>query len=120
VHGYSVYGDYRQPNPPARIMDAVASGQIDVAVVWGPLAGYFASRQKVPLALTPVSPQIDLPFLPFVFDISRGVRRGDDRLRADLDRVLRRKRAAIDSLLAAYHVPRVDRPAAPAPAAGGG
>ncbi|MDQ3995815.1 MAG: substrate-binding domain-containing protein [Gemmatimonadota bacterium] len=110
VRGYTVYGDYRRPNPPARIVEAVAAGEIDVAVVWGPLAGFFAPRQTVPLEMIPVSPQIDLPFLPFVFDISIGVRRGNDTLRAELERALRRRRAAVDSILADYHVPRVDRP----------
>ena len=47
--GYTVYGDYRASNPPARIVDAVAAGAVDVAAVWGPLAGYFAPRENVPL-----------------------------------------------------------------------
>ncbi|MFL5478628.1 MAG: quinoprotein dehydrogenase-associated putative ABC transporter substrate-binding protein, partial [Gemmatimonadaceae bacterium] len=47
VRGYSVYGDYRQPNPPARLIDAVARGDVDVGVAWGPLAGYFAKRESV-------------------------------------------------------------------------
>jgi mxaJ protein len=111
VRGYSVYGDYRRPNPPARIVEAVANGAVDVAIVWGPLAGYFASRQKVPLDIRPVSPQIDLPYLPFVFDISVGVRRGNDSLRTEVEQVLRRKRPAVDSILERFHVPRVDRPA---------
>ena len=38
-------------NPPADIVDAVADGEIDVALVWGPLAGYFAPRQNQPLAI---------------------------------------------------------------------
>lgn len=104
--GYSVYGDYSQPNPPARIMDAVARGDVDLAVVWGPLAGYFASRQPVPLVLTPVSPQIDLPFMPFVFDIAMGVRRADTTLRVRLDSVIARRRSSIDSILDAFDVPR--------------
>ncbi|HJP84786.1 MAG TPA: substrate-binding domain-containing protein [Gemmatimonadaceae bacterium] len=108
VRGYSVYGDYRQPNPPARIVDAVANGEIDVAVVWGPLAGYFARREPVALDLTPVSPQIDLPFLPFVFDISMGVRRGNDTLRERLNAVIERRRVDIDRILDQYGVPRVD------------
>ncbi len=37
VEGFMLYGDYRQPNPPSRIVDAVADGSIDVALVWGPL-----------------------------------------------------------------------------------
>jgi mxaJ protein len=107
VVGYSVYGDYSQPNPPARIVEAVAKGEIDIAVVWGPLAGYFAPRQKAALELTPVSPQIDMPFLPFVFDISMGVRREDAKLAAELDGILERRRPEIESLLDRYGVPRV-------------
>ena len=107
VVGYTVYGDYSQPNPPARIVEAVARGEIDLAVVWGPLAGYFAPRQRVPLTIVPVSPQIDMPFLPFVFDISMGVRRDDVKLQAELDRILERRRPEIDALLGRYGVPRV-------------
>jgi len=108
VKGYSVYGDYRLPNPPARIIDAVANGDIDVAVAWGPLAGYFAQRAPVPLDVRPVSPQIDLPFLPFVYDISMGVRRGNDALRERLNTIIANHRADIDRILAQYGVPRVD------------
>jgi mxaJ protein len=115
IVGYSVIGDYSQPNPPARIVEAVARGDIDVALVWGPLAGYFGTRQPVPLDLTPVSPQFDTPSLPFVFDISMAVRRGDTAGRQALDRFIVRHRAGIDRLLQAYGVPRVDR----APHAGG-
>jgi mxaJ protein len=107
VRGYSVYGDYLQPNPPARIVSAVAAGEVDLAVVWGPLAGYFARRAPVPLALTPVSPQIDLPFLPFVFDVSVGVRREDTALRDEIDAILERRKPEIDAILDRYGVPRV-------------
>jgi mxaJ protein len=108
VRGYTVFGNYREPNPPARIVDAVARGDVDVAVVWGPLAGYFAAREPVPLALVPVTPQIDLPFLPFVFDVSMGVRRGDTALRDELDAVIRRRRGEIDGILRRFGVPRVE------------
>jgi mxaJ protein len=107
VVGYSVMGDYSQPNPPARIVEAVARGEIDAAVVWGPLAGYFASRQAEPLDLTPVSPTAD-PSLPFTFDISMAVRRTDDRRRATLDAFIVRRRGAIEQLLREYGVPRAD------------
>lgn len=109
VVGYTVYGDYSKPNPPARILDAVARGEIDVAIVWGPLAGYFVPRQQVPMAIVPVSPEIDLPFLPFVFDISMGVRRDDQRLRDELDEVLVRRSADIEGLLDEFGVPRPTR-----------
>jgi mxaJ protein len=109
LRGYTVYGDYRRPSPPSRVIEAVARGEVDVAVAWGPLAGWFASRQRVPLRVEPVSPQIDLPFMPFVFDIAMGVRRTDTALRDSLDAIIVRRRRSIDSLLAAYHVPRADR-----------
>lgn len=107
LKGYLVYGDYSQPNPPARIIDGVTKGEVDVAIVWGPLAGYFAARQSVPLAITPVSPQIDLPFMPQVFDVSMGVRRQDKAFRDTLDAILAREKNAIDSILDSYNVPRV-------------
>jgi mxaJ protein len=112
LRGYTVYGDYSQDSPPARIVDAVARGDVDLAVVWGPLAGYFARRSPVPLAMTPVSPQIDLPYLPFAFDISMGTRRGDARLHEELERFIRRRGPEIGRLLTEYGVPRADAGAA--------
>jgi quinoprotein dehydrogenase-associated probable ABC transporter substrate-binding protein len=108
VHGFTLYGDYTQPNPPARIVDAVAKGDVDVAIVWGPLAGYFARHSRVPLEVRPVSPQIDQPFVPFVFDIAMGVRRGDQQFRDQLERVVEKRRDDIDRILESYGVPRVD------------
>ena len=108
LKGYSIYGDYRQPHPPSRIVDAVANGEVDVAIVWGPLAGYFGARERVPLDLAPVSPQVDLPFLPEVFDVSMGVRRQDKALKERLDSIIEKNRKAIDAILDSYHGPRLD------------
>jgi mxaJ protein len=108
VSGYPVYGDYSKPHPTSGILDAVARGEIDVAAVWGPIAGHYLRHSRVPLVATPVAPQIDLPYLPFVFDISMAVRRGDDALRDHLDKILQRRAADISAILAAYGVPRVD------------
>jgi quinoprotein dehydrogenase-associated probable ABC transporter substrate-binding protein len=107
VTGYTVYGDYRSQAPIRDIVDAVAHGKVDVAVVWGPQAGYFARQEPVALDIVPVSPQIDLPFLPFVFDISMGVRRGDTALREQLDREIERRHDDIERILDRYGVPRV-------------
>ena len=113
VKGYTVYGDYATDSPPARIIDAVARGDVDVAVAWGPMAGYWARRSPVPLTLVPVEPQIDLPFLPFVFDIAMGVRRGDTTFRASLDTVLTRRRPDIQRILDSYGVPQLRTNAIP-------
>jgi mxaJ protein len=107
VAGYTVYGDYTQDNPPARIVEAVANGEVDVAVVWGPLAGYFAARQGVPLEVVPVSPQVDEPGMRFAFDICIGVRRGEKELKEKLNAALARRRGEIQKILDDYGVPRV-------------
>jgi mxaJ protein len=109
VVGYSIYGNYTEPNPPARLIEAVARREIDVAIAWGPLAGYTARQQALALTLVPVSPEIDLPFLPFVFDISMGVRRDDIALQEQLDEILVKKGAEIDAILERYGVPFVRR-----------
>jgi mxaJ protein len=108
VRGYSLYGDYREPNPPARIVDAVASREIDVAVVWGPLAGFFATREPQPLRIRAVLPQRDDPELPMAFDISMAVRTDDKELWSAVDGALRRRRADVDAVLAAYGLPRAE------------
>lgn len=112
VRGYMLYGDYAKPNPPAEVVDAVGRGDVDVAVVWGPLAGYFAKRAEHPLSITPVRPWLDGPQWPMVFDISMGVRKDDLELRDRLDEVLVRRRADVQALLAEYGVPTVAEPGA--------
>jgi mxaJ protein len=108
IRGFTVYGDYARPNPPARIIDAVVKGEVDVAIVWGPLAGYFAKKVKVPMVIVPVTPQIDQPFMPFVFDIAMGVRRDDQQFRDQLEQIIVKHKKEIDQILADYGVPRVD------------
>jgi quinoprotein dehydrogenase-associated probable ABC transporter substrate-binding protein len=107
VKGFRVAGDYGQPNPPARIIDAVGHGDIDIAVAWGPMAGYFARRQPVALTVVPVPAQAQPLSLPVAFDISMGVRRGEEELRRELEELLIRKKGAIDGILDSYGVPRL-------------
>jgi quinoprotein dehydrogenase-associated probable ABC transporter substrate-binding protein len=109
VVGYTLYGDYRDSNPPARIVEAVVKGDVDVAVVWGPLAGYFAKQASIPLEVVPVSPAAD-PNLPFTFSIAMGVRKGDKPLHDEIDAILQRKHKEIDAILDEYGVPRVSDP----------
>jgi mxaJ protein len=105
--GIPIYGDYSRPDPAADLLRAVQHGDIDVAIAWGPLAGYFAKTDGASLDLRPVTPQVDIPFLPFAFDISAGVRRGDTLTHAMLEREFIRRRPEIESLLREYRVPLV-------------
>jgi len=107
VRGYMLYGDYSKPNPPAEIVRAVERGDVDVALVWGPLAGYFAAQSPVPLRLEPVTPWMADMQWPMQFDISVGVQNGNDKLLKEIDQILDRRSADIRKLLAAYHVPVV-------------
>jgi mxaJ protein len=107
VRGYMLYGDYRRPNPPAAVVEAVEHGDVDVALVWGPLAGYFAAQSPVPLRLEPVTPWFADQQWPMQFDVSVGVQKNDQKLLNAIDRVLVRRKGDIDRLLAAYHVPLV-------------
>jgi quinoprotein dehydrogenase-associated probable ABC transporter substrate-binding protein len=107
IRGYSIFGDYATPNPPERLIAAVASGDIDVAIAWGPLAGYFARRESRPLAVTPLPSERDGSPLRFTFDISVGVRRGDRDLGDRIDHVLQDQRDAVRRLLREFGVPLV-------------
>jgi quinoprotein dehydrogenase-associated probable ABC transporter substrate-binding protein len=105
VRGFTVYGDYRERDPPSRIVAAVAVGEIDVAIVWGPLAGFFAAKQKEPLEIVPLAPFDEVSGQRFAFAIAMGVRRSSPELRNELNGVLARLQPEIDALLASYHVP---------------
>ena len=108
--GYMLYGDYSKPNPPAAIVEAVERGDVDVALVWGPLAGYFAAKSPVPLRLEPVTPWMADMQWPMQFDISVGVQKNDQKLLKRIDQLLERRSRDIRNLLAAYHVPVVAAP----------
>ncbi|MCS6924610.1 MAG: substrate-binding domain-containing protein [Candidatus Binatia bacterium] len=109
VVGYSIFGDYAEDSPPSRIVTAVAAGEVDMAIVWGPIAGYFAQKQPVPLTLVPVPENAASPSLPFVYSISLGIRRKETGFKATLDEVLARKSAEIRQILEEYGVPLVQQ-----------
>ena len=85
------------------LIEAVARGEIDAAIAWGPIAGYFAQHANAPLTVVPV--QSDEPGMTFAIGI--GVRKGDRAFAQTLERVLASERPAIDKILDAYAVPRV-------------
>ncbi len=105
VVGYSVLGDYSTDSPPSRIVSAVAEGEVDVAIAWGAMAGYFAARQAPPLRVTPV-PQTGSR-LPMAFDVSIGVRKADAARAEQLNAILDRRAADVARILDDYRVVRV-------------
>jgi mxaJ protein len=105
IVGYTIYGDYSKPNPPARLLDEVARGDVDVAVAWGPLAGYFARRASAPLDVTPIASGHEPNAAPMSFEIAMGVRKDEPELKSALDRVIENRRGEIRALLERYGVP---------------
>jgi mxaJ protein len=109
VHGPNVVGFsgfYDEEHQPGEIIDSLAKGHIDVALVWGPLAGYFAMKSGVPMTLTAL-PDSDSPDLPFAYGVAIGTRRSDRELRTLIDEILVRKKPEIDKILMEYNVPTV-------------
>lgn len=109
VRGYLVQNDYSAEAPLAPIIDAITKGDIDVAIAWGPTAGYFAARQPLPLKVTPILIDPSALDLALTYDISMGVRKDDLALLDELNRAIADRKTQIDAVLAEYSVPNVAR-----------
>jgi quinoprotein dehydrogenase-associated probable ABC transporter substrate-binding protein len=105
VTGFPVLGE---GTAAARMLRALAQGQLDAVLVWGPQAGWLASHAAIPLAMKIAQAPPGLA-APFEFSIAMGVRRGDGSLRDALDAAIERRRPQIDEILREYSVPRTDR-----------
>ncbi len=114
IVGYSLWGSPEQAkrksqpiNPQAKIIDDVANGNIDMAIVWGPIAGYYARKygDGLVLELTPHDPK--LTDMPFDFQISMGVRKDDQKLAAQLEKILEHQQHNINAILKAYKIPLI-------------
>jgi mxaJ protein len=105
IRGYMLYGNYVEPNPPAKIIQGVARGDIDVAIAWGPMAGYFAKISPVKLRVEPVSPTGDSDEWPMRYAIAMGVRKGQTTFKTKIDQILQKEQPAIARILSDYGVP---------------
>jgi mxaJ protein len=101
--GYNTF--YSDMTRPEDIIKGVANKDIDVAIAWGPLAGYFAKQSAVPMVLTPLPARDSLSGQPFQYSIGIAVRRRDKEFRDSLQAVLERRRPEIDAILKQYNVP---------------
>lgn len=91
-------------DPRARVVEAVANGEADLGLVWGPIAGYYGARQEVPMVVKAVQPLIEPPFSSQVFAMTVGVRRGDDALRDEIGIAIARRWDDIQAVLADFNV----------------
>jgi mxaJ protein len=86
------------------IVSAVRQGKVDAAIVWGPMAGYYAKRGSS-LRLSPVTPAVDPPALPFTFAMAIGVRRNEPALLQQINQAISRQSARVHQILEAYNIP---------------
>lgn len=98
------------PNPeqyPGEIIEKdLAEGKIDAAIVWGPIAGYFAKRvRNVSLVLVPLKSE---PGIKFDFEIAMGVRYGEREWKDTIERLITENRTTIAQILREYNVPLVN------------
>lgn len=84
----------------------LAQGQIDVAIVWGPMAAYFVKRTPMPpLRLIPMRSE---PGVILEFDMAVGVRHGEAAWKKQVESVLQNQRSQIQALLVAFDVPLLE------------
>ena len=103
VVGYNPLYDYQQDRP-GKIIEDLIAGEIDVAMVWGPVAGYYAKKLNAShLDIVPL--QDGGLATPFSFDFSMGVREGNKALKAQLEEALGKRQAEIRKVLEDYGVP---------------
>ena len=105
VSTYSLFFDPRgDRDRPRKLLDDLVAGTLDVAVAWGPLAGYAARTLNLPLELVPL---VDEPGVPLSFDISMGVAKDNEALKGRLEAAIDRRRTEILAILEEYGVPLV-------------
>ena len=106
VVGYQLMFDsnYHAEDYPGKLIEDLIAGNIDVALAWGPIAGYFAKKKGAPIEIVLLEGQPDAG-TRFAFDISMGVRKGDKELKAKLEESIARKRDEITHILEDFGVP---------------
>ena len=98
VSTYSLFFDPRgDRDRPRKLLDDLVAGTVDVAVAWGPLAGYAATTSEIPLEVVALE---DEPGVPLSFDISMGVAKGNDALKNRLEAAIDRRQSEILAILA--------------------
>lgn len=115
---YKILNADPQQYPGEIIEKDLAAGKIDAAIVWGPIAGFFAKRVKTPqLAVVPMKSE---PGVQLDYEIAMGVRYGEREWKQQVEGLIESQRPQIEAILREYGVPLVDAsyamPGASAPA----
>jgi quinoprotein dehydrogenase-associated probable ABC transporter substrate-binding protein len=103
---YPLMIDTRFDSSAAAMIDDLNSGRIDAAILWGPLAGFYARKTNPPLHVTPLVKETTGPRL--VYRIGMGVRAADQNWKRLLNRLIQENQPAINKILLDYGVPLLD------------
>lgn len=103
VHPYNRTVDTRLYSPATRAVEDVANGEIDIAIIWGPIAGYTAKKQAVPLSVIPLPAKVDS--IPLAFNVSMGIRRRENNWKHQLNEELKNLAPEIEKILLEYEIP---------------
>jgi mxaJ protein len=110
IVGYMIFQD-AQTKGRSRLIDDVAERKVDIAAVWGPLAGYYAQHADAALAVTPITDTNGFGPLVFQYAMAMGVRKGDEARKAQLNAVIAHRISEIRNLLRRYGIPLMETPA---------
>jgi quinoprotein dehydrogenase-associated probable ABC transporter substrate-binding protein len=105
IHYLSHNGDLDPASQPSYQLQQVLDGTLDVAAVWGPMAGYYKVVKQAPLTLRPANMMDDT--VPMEFDMALAVRRGDRELKQRLEQVMHEQKDALRAVLDDFGVPLV-------------
>ncbi|MBU2961074.1 substrate-binding domain-containing protein [Citreicella sp. C3M06] len=102
---YQLVVDRRHDSPSGQMLDDLAAGRIDAAVMWGPIAGPLVKRRGMDVAVIPLLREDHFPKL--FYRITMGVRQGEKVWQRKLNSLIRRHQGEIDAILAEAGVPLV-------------
>jgi ABC-type amino acid transport substrate-binding protein len=103
---YPLMIDTRIDSSVGEMVKDLTTGVIDAAVLWGPIAGYYAKQANPPLHVTPLVKETSGPRL--VFRIGMGVRSADQNWKRLLNRLIQENQPAINKILIDFGVPLLD------------
>jgi quinoprotein dehydrogenase-associated probable ABC transporter substrate-binding protein len=102
VRPYALMVDTRVESSSAAMIADLEKGDLDIAVLWGPFAGYYAKKAGAKLIVTPLA---DAPGARMSFRIAFGVRHSDQNWKRELNQFIAQNKAALDNILQGYGVP---------------
>jgi quinoprotein dehydrogenase-associated probable ABC transporter substrate-binding protein len=103
---YDLMVDTRYDSPSHRMIEDLAAGRIDVALLWGPLGGYFAAQHGDALVVRPLIHEGKSSRMDYY--IAMGVRPGEHNWKHEVDKLILDNKDQITAILREYHVPLVD------------